>query len=67
MNQIGKRVGGCVEISLSREELAQLTGTTLFTVIRLLCQWEVQGIVCARREAVIIRDARALADLSQQE
>src|SRR5271157_3894967 len=34
-NQVGKRVDGNVKISLSRAELAQLIGTTLFTVSRL--------------------------------
>lgn len=67
LNQVGKRVNGYVEISLSREELAQLTGTTLFTVSRLLCQWEVLGIVGARREAVQVRDLPALIALSQEE
>lgn len=66
-NQVGKRVNGYVEISLSREELAQLTGTTLFTVSRLLCQWELLGIVSARREAVLIRNLPALVQLSHGE
>jgi CRP-like cAMP-binding protein len=66
LSQIGKQVNGCVEIGLSREELAQLTGTTLFTVSRLLCQWEGQGIVSNRREAVLVRNLQGLIELSQQ-
>jgi CRP/FNR family transcriptional regulator, nitrogen oxide reductase regulator len=65
LNQVGRRVNGFVEISLSREELAQLTGTTLFTVSRLLSQWEQRGIVSARREAVLVRDLPGLVELSQ--
>jgi CRP-like cAMP-binding protein len=65
--QMGRPANGNVEISLSRRELAQLTGTTLFTVSRLLCQWEVRGIVSAKREAVLVRDIPALVDLSQEE
>jgi CRP/FNR family transcriptional regulator, nitrogen oxide reductase regulator len=65
--QVGKRVNDEVEIGLSREELAQLTGTTLFTVSRLLSQWELQGIVAARREVVLVRNVQALMDLSQSE
>ena len=64
---MGKRNNGHVEIALSRQELAQLTGTTLFTVSRLLSQWEQRGIVAARREAVLVRDLPALVELSQQE
>jgi CRP/FNR family transcriptional regulator, nitrogen oxide reductase regulator len=64
LHQVGRRVNGHVEISLSREELAQLTGTTLFTVSRLLCQWEVRGIVSSRRETVLVRNLPALIELS---
>jgi CRP/FNR family transcriptional regulator, nitrogen oxide reductase regulator len=65
LSQVGKRINGHVEISLSRAELAQLTGTTLFTVSRLLSQWDVLGIVDARRESVMVRDLPALVELSQ--
>jgi CRP/FNR family transcriptional regulator, nitrogen oxide reductase regulator len=67
LRQVGKRINGNVEISLSRAELAQLSGTTLFTVSRLLCQWQLRGIVCARRESVSVRDLPALVELSQGE
>jgi CRP-like cAMP-binding protein len=66
-SQVGKRIESCVEIALSRRELAQLTGTTLFTVSRLLCQWEAQGIVSARREVVLVHDVQALLELSREE
>ena len=36
---VGKQVHEGVEVSLSREELAQMTGTTLFTISRILSQW----------------------------
>jgi CRP-like cAMP-binding protein len=62
---MGRQVNGEVEISISREELAQLVGTTLFTVSRLLSDWDRQGIVAARREVVSVRNLRALADLSE--
>src|ERR1700740_1346221 len=50
LNQVGQSVNGAIELSLSREELAQLTGTTLFTVSRLLSSWEQRGIVRTGRE-----------------
>ncbi len=58
--QVGRSVSGAVEVFLSREELAQMTGTTLFTVSRLLSEWEAQGLVRPRREAVTICDVQAL-------
>ena len=67
VNQVGRRIDGYVEIALSRRELAQLTGTTLFTVSRLLCQWETEGVVSARREIVLVHDVPALVDLSREE
>src|ERR1700758_5641698 len=63
MHQVGRQVNGEIEISISREELAQLIGTTLFTVSRLLSDWDRQGIVAARREVVSIRNLPALVDL----
>jgi CRP-like cAMP-binding protein len=64
-NQLRPHTKGVLEISLSREELAQLTGTTLFTVSRLLSEWERLGIVNTRREAVIVQDFQALIELSE--
>ena len=67
VSQVGRRTQECTEIALSRRELAQLTGTTLFTVSRLLCQWEEQGTVSARRETVLVHDVEALLNLSREE
>jgi CRP-like cAMP-binding protein len=66
-DQIARSSRGDLEITLSRAELAQLTGTTLFTVSRLLCQWQSLGIVKIRREAVLVQDVDALARLSAGE
>lgn len=66
-SQIGKKENGHIEITLSRRDLAQLTGTTLFTVSRLLCRWESKGIVTAKREAVLIHNLPALVELSREE
>lgn len=65
--QVGIKSDGHVEIALSRRELAQLTGTNLYMVSRLLCQWELLGIVKPRRQAVLVVDVPALVKLSQME
>lgn len=54
-----------IRIDLSREELAQMTGTTLFTVSRLLCDWEELGIIQTQRKAVVIRNSRSLTALAE--
>jgi CRP/FNR family transcriptional regulator, nitrogen oxide reductase regulator len=65
-NHLG-RANGKAEIGLSRSELAQLTGTTMFSVSRLLSRWQTLGIVSSRREAVQVHDFAALAQFSQGE
>jgi CRP/FNR family transcriptional regulator, nitrogen oxide reductase regulator len=65
-NRLG-RASGNAEIGLSRSELAQLTGTTVFTVSRLLTRWQTLGIVSSRREAVRVHDFAALARFSESE
>ena len=66
-NQIGQRVNGGVEVGISREELAQMTGTTLFTVSRLLSAWEARGVVGPRRESVTIYDGQALCAMCEED
>jgi CRP-like cAMP-binding protein len=63
LKHVGKQSADGVEVSLSREELAQMTGTTLFTISRLLSKWADEGFVLPRREAVLIRDAERLAQM----
>ena len=65
-NRLG-RASGNAEIGLSRSELAQLIGTTEFTVSRLLTRWQKLGIVSSRREAVQVHDLAALAQVSEGE
>lgn len=65
LHQVGQYVNGTIDISLSREELAQLTGTTLFTVSRLLSDWEQRGIVRTRREGLTVCKLQALVELSE--
>jgi CRP-like cAMP-binding protein len=61
--QVGKRQMGGVQISLSREELAQMIGTTLFTISRIFSKWAEEGIVLPRREAVVVRDPSRLQQM----
>jgi CRP-like cAMP-binding protein len=67
LKQVGKQAPGGIEVSLSREELAQMTGTTLFTISRLLSRWGEEGFVLPRREAVVIRDPRRLLQMGSED
>lgn len=67
LKSIGRPLDGGVEIALSREELAQMTGTTLFTISRLLSAWEARGMVRPRREVVTICDVQSLRAICEEE
>jgi CRP-like cAMP-binding protein len=64
VGHVGRPCDEGVLVALSREELAQMTGTTLFTVSRLLSEWESRGLVRGRREAVLVADLRGLAEFA---
>lgn len=66
-DRIGERANGSIRINLSREDIAQLTGTTLFTVSRLLSRWKAQGIVSTGREFVTVHNPQALLNLAEIE
>ena len=55
-NQAGKKTpqGVLIDLPLSRQDLAEMSGTTLYTVSRILSQWEGKGLVQVGRERVVI-------------
>jgi CRP-like cAMP-binding protein len=65
IDQVGYRKNGAVQIDISREELAQLIGTTMYTVSRLVAEWDKKGIVRAGRGTVSVQNLKELEHLSQ--
>ena len=66
--QIGKRAEGkemTVELPLSRQDVAEASGTTIYTVSRVLADWERRGLVDAGRERVVIRNPHGLVQISE--
>ena len=57
--------GLLIDMPLSHQDLAEMTGTTLFTVSRTLKQWEDQGLVISGRERVIIRYPHGLVSIAE--
>jgi len=43
-----------IELSFSRQDVAEMTGSTLYTISRLLSEWERQGIIKTGREKIQI-------------
>lgn len=62
MHQAGRTVAGGVEIDfpISRQNVAEMTGTTLHTVSRILSAWEGQGVIESGRQHVLIRQPHQL-------
>jgi CRP-like cAMP-binding protein len=67
VKRIGTHTSEGIQISLSREELAQMTGTTLFTISRILSRWAERGVIIARRESILISDPKRLELVSNEE
>lgn len=66
-SQLGTRDGaeGDVELSLSRQELAELSGTTIYTVSRVLSDWERRGVVRTGRERIGIVSPHGLVRIAE--
>jgi CRP-like cAMP-binding protein len=63
----GRRVDEGVEIAfpVSRQDIAEMTGTTLFTVSRLLSAWEERGIVRSGRQRITLTKPDALMAIAE--
>lgn len=57
--------GILIDIPLSRQSLADYSGTTLYTVSRTLSAWEKQGWVETGREKIIVIDPHALVAFAE--
>lgn len=64
--QAGKAEGNGVRIDfpISRQDIAEMTGTTLHTVSRILSAWESKGLVEGGRQKLLVRDIRGLQALA---
>lgn len=65
--QSGRRVeqGILIDHALSRQDLAELTGTNLYSVSRILAAWEKQGLVESGRERIVLRVPHKLVILAE--
>ncbi len=60
--QAGRKTdaGILIDLPLSRQDLAEMTGTTLYSVSRILSGWEAAGLVEVGRERVVIKRGHGL-------
>jgi CRP/FNR family transcriptional regulator, nitrogen oxide reductase regulator len=65
--QTGRKVedGVLVDLLITRQDIAEMTGTTIYTVSRTMSQWETQGIIKSGREKIIIRRPHQLVVIAE--
>lgn len=61
-NQSGRKeaAGIRIDFPISKQDIAEMTGTTLHTVSRILTAWESAGLVEGGRQKLLVRDPHAL-------
>jgi CRP/FNR family transcriptional regulator, nitrogen oxide reductase regulator len=66
--QAGHKVEHGVEIGfpISRQDIAQMTGTTLHTVSRVLSGWEQRGLIESGRRRIVVREPHKLLVLAEE-
>jgi CRP-like cAMP-binding protein len=66
--QAGRKVEHGVEIDfpISRQDIAEMTGTTLHTVSRTLSAWEQRGLIESGRQRIVLRDPHKLFELAEK-
>ena len=66
--QSGRKVEHGVEIDfpISRQDIAQMTGTTLHTVSRTLSGWEQRGLIESGRQRIVLREPHKLMVLAEE-
>ncbi|HLZ01123.1 MAG TPA: Crp/Fnr family transcriptional regulator [Bradyrhizobium sp.] len=65
--QAGRRTGAGIEIDfpVSRQDIAEMIGSTLHTVSRILSAWEQQDLIEGGRQRIVLRDPHKLFALAE--
>lgn len=61
-----KTLDGNIELAFTRQDMAEMSGTTLYTVSRVLSDWEKRGLVESGRERVRIRNPHGLVQIAEE-
>jgi len=54
-----------IDFPVSRQDIAELTGTTLHTVSRIISQWQGKGWVEGGRKSLLVRDVNRLKHIAE--
>ncbi|MGH9399441.1 MAG: helix-turn-helix domain-containing protein [Thermoanaerobaculia bacterium] len=59
--------GVFVPLHLSRQDIADLVGTTIETAIRVMSRWQKEGLVETEKNGFLLRDLAALKQIAPEE
>jgi CRP/FNR family transcriptional regulator, nitrogen oxide reductase regulator len=67
VRQAGTKIERGIEIAfpVTRQDLAEMTGTTLFTVSRVMSAWDQGGIIASGRQHIVVLDPHALVRIAE--
>ena len=67
-SQAGRKVDGgvLVDFPVTRQEIAEVSGTTMHSVSRVLSAWENAGLVVVGRQKVIVCDLGRLSRIAEE-
>jgi CRP-like cAMP-binding protein len=68
-SQVGRKhaEGVALDLVLSRQDLAEMIGTTLFSVSRILSDWKTRGWVKIGRQTVLLTKPREILRIAEEE
>lgn len=64
-SQIGIKSGESIELPLSQQDIAEATGSTIFTISRTLSDWEKRGLVETGRGRILMRNPHGLVEIAE--
>ena len=65
-DKIGQTHGTATELSITRQELADMIGTTVETVIRITSKWQQTGVISCSRNRIVLGARQRLTDIIDQ-
>jgi CRP-like cAMP-binding protein len=68
IRQAGRKTdeGILIDFPVTRQDIAEMTGTTLHTVSRVMAAWEAKGLITSSRKRVVVVDAHRLYVLAER-
>ncbi|GFZ90271.1 CarD family transcriptional regulator [Elstera cyanobacteriorum] len=58
--------GVLLDFPITRQDIAEMTGTTLHTASRIMAAWDTQGLIDSKRKNLLVRDTFALTAIAER-